>query len=203
MAVLLAATLLASPLFDLLNSDAVRRFDRAAWEFGRSLSGPGLLAVMTFVSALHGTVGILVLTAMGAWNWRRCGHLDAGVRLLLVVPAGMLLNVLVKVAIHRVRPDWALVDLPRSFSFPSGHVAETTVFYGSLALETIARGGRKIRRLAVALGAMTMIALVASSRIILGVHFLSDCVGAAGEGALWLAACFFPWRAGPAAAGTR
>lgn len=204
-AVLLAAHLLASPLVNLLNSDAVGRLDRAAWESGRSHPGSTFLAVMTFVSALHGTVGILVLTAIGAWGWRRCGHLDACVRLLLAVPAGMLLNVLVKAAIHRVRPDWALVDLPRSYSFPSGHVAEATVFYGSLALEATALGMRKIQRLAVALGAVALIALVATSRIVLGVHFMSDCVGAAFEGVIWLAACFNhrPMRAAPAAAGAR
>ncbi len=204
-AVLLAAHLLASPLVGLLNSDGVRRFDRAAWEVARSHSGSTSLAVMTLVSAMHGTIGILVLTAAGAWGWRRCGHLDACVRLLLAVPAGMLLNVLVKAAIHRVRPDWALVDLPGSYSFPSGHVAEATVFYGSLALEATALGLRKIQRLAVALGAVAMIALVAGSRVVLGVHFMSDCVGAAFEGALWLAACFNgrPLRAAAAAAGAR
>ena len=204
-AVVLAAHLLASPVFNLLNSDAVMRFDRAAWDYGRRHSSSTSLALMMLVSDMHGTVGILVLTAIAAWEWQRHGHLDACVRLLLAVPAGMLLNVLVKAAIHRVRPDWALVDLPRSASFPSGHVAEATVFYGSLALESVAQRARKVQRLAVALGAAAMIALVASSRVILGVHFMSDCVGAAFEGAIWLAACFsrHPLRADPAAAGAR
>jgi len=204
-AVPLAAHLLASPLLDLLNSDGVTRLDRAAWEYARSHSSSTSLALMTLVSDLHGTVGILGLTALVAWGWRRHGHLDACVRLLLAVPVGMLLNVLVKAAIQRVRPDWALVALPRSFSFPSGHVAEATVFYGSLALEAIAQGARKVWRPVLALGAVAMIALVASSRILLGVHFLSDCVGAVLEGAIWLVACFNrrPWRADRAAAGAR
>lgn len=205
MAILLAAHLLASPLLSLLDSDGVLRLDRAAWEYARSHSSPAALALMRVVSDIHGTVGILVLTAIGAWGWQRCGHVDACARLLLAVPAGMLLNVLVKAAIQRVRPDWALVDLPRSASFPSGHVAEATVFYGSLALEATALGLRQFRLMVLALGAVAMIALVAISRVFLGVHFMSDCAGAALEGALWLAACFGarPSRAGMAAAGAR
>jgi undecaprenyl-diphosphatase len=201
-AVVLGAHMLSSPLVGLLDSAAVQRADRAAWEYGSSHSNSTLLWVMTCVSDSHGTVGILVLTAACAWAWQRRNRLDACVRLLFAVPAGMLLNVLVKVAIHRVRPDWAQVELPRSYSFPSGHVAETTVFYGSLALEAGARQVRRLHRLALALGAVAMIALVASSRVILGVHFLSDCLGAIFEGVLWLTACFSrqALRADPAAA---
>jgi membrane-associated phospholipid phosphatase len=200
-AIVAAAQLLTSPLRDLLASDGVVRTDLAAWEFGQSLWSPTLLTAMKLVSTLHGTVGILVLAAICAEGWRRHGHLDASLRLLVALPVGMLLNVLVKVAIHRTRPDWALVELPPSDSFPSGHVAEATVFYGSLALEATATDLRKLRCAMLALGAMAMITLVACSRIFLGVHFLSDCVAAAVEGALWLGACFSlrPLKPAPAA----
>ena len=189
-AIVLAAHLLSAQVSRLLSSDAVIHGDRTAWEYARGHSSSYVQAVMVFISEVHGTAGILVLTGLGAWGWQRFGHLDACVRLLLAVPAGMLLNVLVKSAVQRIRPDWALVELPRSYSFPSGHVAEATVFYGSLALEAAALLASKTWRLALVLGGVAMIALVASSRIILGVHFLSDCVGAAVEGALWLVACF-------------
>jgi len=148
-----------------------------------------VLAAMGCISVMHGSVGILLLTAVGAWAWQRCGRLDACVRLIFAVPVGMLLNVLVKAAIHRVRPDWSVVELPHSFSFPSGHAAETTVFYGALALEATVQGMRRLR-IVLSLGAMAMVSLVASSRIFLGVHFLSDCIGGVVEGLLWLAACF-------------
>ena len=35
-----------------------------------------------------------------------------------------------------------------------------------------------------------MVAIVAFGRIVVGAHFLSDCVGALAESTLWLAACF-------------
>lgn len=196
-ALVVCAHVLSPALAQWLSADAVVASDRAAWEYGRIHSSSTVLAMMTYVSAMHGSVGILVLTAAGAWAWWRCGRLDACVRLLFAVPAGMLLNVLVKAAIHRVRPDWAVVELPRSSSFPSGHAAEAAVFYGALALEATVQ---KMQRLgaALALGAVAMVALVASSRIVLGVHFLSDCIGGVVEGLLWLAACFHrsPLRVG-------
>ena len=189
-AILVAAHLVSSPLSRFLGSDVVMRADQAARRFAQAHDNPTLSAGMRLVSDMHGTAGILVLAAGCAWVWKRRGHRDACLRLLIAVPGGMLLNFLVKLAFHRVRPDWAIVDLPASYSFPSGHVAEATVFYGSLALEAAASGTGRLRRAAVALGAAAMIALVASSRIVLGVHFLSDCVGAVVEAGLWLAACF-------------
>lgn len=188
-ALVACAHVLSPTLAQWLSADVVASSDRAAWEFGRIHSSSFVLAMMTYISVLHGTVGILLLTAAGAWAWRRWGRLDGCVRLLFAVPAGMLLNVLVKAAIHRVRPDWAVVELPRSYSFPSGHAAEATVFYGALALEATVQKMHKLG-FALALGAVAMVAVVAASRIVLGVHFLSDCLGAVIEGVLWLAACF-------------
>ncbi|MFL6700046.1 MAG: phosphatase PAP2 family protein [Vitreoscilla sp.] len=182
------AHVLSPALARWLCADAVVAGDRAAWEYGRAHSGPTVLAMMRSVSDMHGSVGILLLTAAAAWAWRLHGRLDACVRLLFAVPAGMLLNVLVKMAFHRVRPDWAVVELPRSYSFPSGHSAQATVLYGTLALEATVRKMRRLR-LALALLAVAMVALVATSRIVLGVHFLSDCIGGVVEGLLWSAAC--------------
>ncbi len=188
-ALVVCAHVLSPALTRWLSADAVVASDRAAWLYGRVHSSSTVLAMMRCISVIHGSAGILLLTAAGAWAWQRCGRLDACVRLLFAVPVGMLLNVLAKAAIHRVRPDWSVVELPRSFSFPSGHAAETTVFYGALALEATVHGMRRLR-IALALGAMAMVALVASSRIVLGVHFLSDCIGGVVEGLFWLAACF-------------
>ncbi|UPW01819.1 phosphatase PAP2 family protein [Halorussus gelatinilyticus] len=69
------------------------------------------------------------------------------------------------------------------YGFPSGHALKTTVVYGgaALALDVWDRG----RQLAVA-GAI--IALVAASRVVLGVHYVVDVVAGAVVGGLFLAA---------------
>ncbi|MEO5690236.1 MAG: phosphatase PAP2 family protein [Burkholderiaceae bacterium] len=184
------AWLFSAPLGALLSSLTIQASDRAAWNLAHELSTSMLLGAASMSNYVHGTVGILVLTAALAWAWTHCGRPQARVRLLVAVPVGMLLNVAVKAAIHRVRPSWSIVDLPASFSFPSGHVAEATVFYGSLAIEVAKLETSRLQKALCVAGAATMIAIVASSRIIVGVHFLSDCIGALGEGLLWLAACF-------------
>ena len=76
-----------------------------------------------------------------------------------------------------------------TYSFPSGHTAGTTLLYGVVA----AYVGYRIRT-ATARAACTAIWLVAvvlvgSSRIYLGVHFMSDVLAAVTWSLAWLALC--------------
>ena len=189
-ALVVAAALLSPALHGALDSVPVRAADLAAWNRARALATPALLVAAGVSNALHGTIGILCLTAAAAWLWRRQGRHDAWVRLLMAVPAGMLLNLLVKLIVARDRPSWAVVDLPSSASFPSGHVAEATVFYGALAIETARRESRRLLQGLAVAAATGLVAFVAFSRIVVGVHFLSDCLGALAEAGLWLVLCF-------------
>ena len=111
--------------------------------------------------------------------------------LLMAVPGGMLLNVLLKSVFQRARPhfDDPLLILD-SYSFPSGHTVAATLFYGVLAAYLISLPGMRWgRRLAAALSAVLMVALVALSRVYLGVHYLSDVLAGAAEGCAWLTVC--------------
>lgn len=184
------AWLLAPGLHALLGSAAVRSLDLAAWKGAHALAAPGVLWVAGMSNGLHGTAGILVLTAIAAWIWHLRDEPQACMRLLVAVPLGMLLNMALKTVFDRARPSWAIGQLPLSASFPSGHVAEATVFYGSLAIETARRERRRLWQAGCAVAAAAMIALVAFSRIVVGAHFLSDCVAALAESGVWLAACF-------------
>jgi membrane-associated phospholipid phosphatase len=184
------AWLLAPELHALFGSAEVRSLDLAAWNGAHALAVPGVLWVAHLSNDLHGTAGILVLTAMAAWIWHRSNEPQACMRLLVAVPAGMLLNMALKTVIDRARPSWAVDQVPLSASFPSGHVAEATVFYGSLAIETVRRETRRLWQAWCVAAAAAMIAIVAFSRIVVGAHFLSDCVAALAESGLWLAACF-------------
>jgi membrane-associated phospholipid phosphatase len=63
------------------------------------------------------------------------------------------------------------------FGFPSGHALGTTVVYGGLA--ALATAGDRTRRL---LAAGLVVALVALSRLVLGVHFVADVIVGIGLG---------------------
>ena len=150
----------------------------------------GLIRWMSLVSWLHSIVAMIIYTcviailAVRMRLWRRLSMLA------LCVVGGMLLNVLMKFAFHRVRPHFVDPVLTlNSYSFPSGHVAAATIFYGLGVMWVFGRT-RSIhwRSLAVVVASLA-IALVGFSRMLLGVHYLSDIVAAFAESVAWLALC--------------
>jgi undecaprenyl-diphosphatase len=76
-----------------------------------------------------------------------------------------------------------------TYSFPSGHTAAATVFYGLLACYLLRRVQAWPARAAIVAACCLMVGLVALSRMYLGVHYLSDVLAATLEGAAWLATC--------------
>jgi undecaprenyl-diphosphatase len=85
-------------------------------------------------------------------------------------------NVL-KLLFHHPRPTVAMVALPDSYSFPSGHAMAASALYVTLALIAAAAERRTgPRRLLIASGVAVAL-LVAWSRVYLGVHYLSDVIG--------------------------
>jgi undecaprenyl-diphosphatase len=81
-------------------------------------------------------------------------------------------------------------------SFPSGHTQAATVGFGILVLIFLPVISRRARTWVIAAAGLA-VALVAFSRIALGVHYLSDVVGALVIGTAWLLAmttAFSAWR---------
>ena len=145
---------------------------------------------MLFITHWHQPAGVLAMAALvGGWFYRQ-GLRYWLLALLLSVPGGMILNVLIKYTFHRARPsfDDPLITLA-SYSFPSGHTAGATFFYGLLAAFAVRSSKRWGARAAALAGAVAMVALVAFSRIYLGAHYLSDVLAAVAEGCAWLAMC--------------
>jgi undecaprenyl-diphosphatase len=190
-----AALLAAGWLFgkiaeDVVTGDLLTVIDEwlAAWLHRRAT--PSLTRAMFVVTELAGSAAITALTLatalllvwMHRWHWL--------LTLVLVVPAGALLNELLKIVFHRARPafDHPILTVT-GHSFPSGHTMIATLLYGFLAVFLFQAAQRWRWRALGAIGAALLIPLVAVSRMYLGAHYLSDTLAAIAAGVIWLVLC--------------
>lgn len=186
--------------WNVFHGAALPRLDLAAAGWFHRHARPPLTDFFIVLTDVHSIAGMCVAGALlgaffyrlGARRWLRFTA--------VAVPGGMLLNVLLKYAFTRARPVFAdPIRVLSTYSFPSGHTAATTVFYGIVvAWLCRADGGASApaRRAAWFCAGLLMIALVGLSRIYLGVHFLSDVLAAQAESGAWLALCFAVLRPG-------
>ncbi|MBN8747185.1 MAG: phosphatase PAP2 family protein [Variovorax sp.] len=145
---------------------------------------------MDWVSRLHDTVPVLVyVTVLVVYLWR-AGETRWAWVLCVAGPALLLMNTLLKHAFSRPRPS----PLPgmeqlSSWSFPSGHTLGATAFYGFLVgfFWLRASAGSRTRWLMTLFAALAIVT-VAVSRVMLGVHYLSDVVASIFEGCALVAA---------------
>jgi undecaprenyl-diphosphatase len=175
---------------DVATGDPIVRMDQGIAEWLHGHGHRALTTLLLGVTHLHSMAGIAAMSvALAAYfAWRRAWYWLLAV--VLTMAGGMALNTVYKYAFHRVRPVWdnPLLTLT-SYSFPSGHTAGATLFYGLLAAYLLPRLRSPAARAACVAGAVSMVALVGFSRMYLGVHYLSDVLAAACASAAWLALC--------------
>lgn len=177
----------------------VLRVDRRTDEslHGYALRHSGFTSLMRLVSDIGSTPAwLIILAPVVIWLlYRRLFKLAAFVAVTDI--GSSLLNNLIKLLVGRARPH--LVDpvaVAAGKSFPSGHSQAAIVGYAILVavfLPAVPRG----RRPWLVVPALAMVALIGFSRIALGVHFLSDVIGAYLIGTTWflgMAGAFGAWR---------
>jgi undecaprenyl-diphosphatase len=157
---------------------------------------PAFSAFLLAITYLHSLIGISVFTVIlglalaqrHKWYWVLALGLSVG--------GGMLLNSVLKLIFHRQRPVWddPILVLTTN-SFPSGHAAAATLFYGFLSVYVWAHVQELSLRIACVAASVVMIALVAFSRMYLGVHYLSDVLAAISISTAWLVLCLMGVRA--------
>jgi membrane-associated phospholipid phosphatase len=157
--------------------------DKAALHALYAGGRPALAAAARAVTFFGSYTALVPATLIGLaiLAWRRQGR--AALLLLAITLSGRLLVELHKGWVGRVRPeDQEHLVAVQSYAFPSGHAANATIVYLSLALlvPVAARG----RRIGVALAAALAVA-VGLSRPMLGVHWPSDVIGGWTLGLAW------------------
>jgi undecaprenyl-diphosphatase len=153
--------------------DTLLAADAAARLWLASNHTPRLDAVMLAASFV-GRAG-LVWLVLGTILWVLRVASPSGVWRMAVAIfiAGQLTDLVVKPAVARVRPFSAVMDVrvigerPTTYSFPSGHAA--TAAAAAFALSRAWRGSRAF--------CWTLAAVIAFSRIYVGVHYPLDVLG--------------------------
>jgi undecaprenyl-diphosphatase len=114
---------------------------------------------------------------------------------LLVTGAGALvLDPVLKDLVGRLRPVVAHpIAHGNGYSFPSGHSLGSTVCYGAILLVflPVARGRWRTAFISVI---TAIVVLIGISRILLGVHYLSDVIGGWAIGITWLGITAFAFE---------
>lgn len=177
--------------------------DRMAAMLLGSVSGPALTRIMWVATLLGDTRVAIVATLAAAVVLAVWGHPRRAGSVVILMLVGSLVSSAMKFLIDRPRPPAAeaLISLPASMSFPSGHAMAGIVLAGTLTLMLIASRAPRWVRIAGSVAIMAAGMVVGISRAYLGVHFFSDvlaswCLGAALVG-LWAAAVLTWGRAVP------
>jgi undecaprenyl-diphosphatase len=137
----------------------------------------GFFRAATWLGA--GLVTIPVLIAGGTVLARRRHSWRPLAAIAIVYGAAVLAHAVVELGVRRPRPpraDW--LSAAQGWSYPSGHTTQAVAAWGILAL-LAAQQARGRTRFAVVAGAVVMSAVVAASRVYLGVHWLTDVLGGA------------------------
>ena len=114
---------------------------------------------------------------------------------LLVTGAGeLVLDPVLKALVGRLRPVVAHpIAHGNGDSFPSGHALGSIVCYGALFLVFLPAARGTWRRVLTAV-ILTLIAAIGISRLLLGVHYISDVLGAWALGITWLGLTAFAFE---------
>lgn len=185
-AIVLFAATAVGWIFDTIDEEqGFASFDQSAAEFGAEHATGGTTTFLEAVTQLGATGYLLVVMAVvgaiEAWHFRK----PAVLGYLASVGVGVsLINNGLKQLVERERPAVLQLTEHSSWSFPSGHTAAAAACWAAIALVVARRWKRGPRRIAAAV-ALTITLAVAASRVLLGVHWLTDVIAGAITGWAW------------------
>lgn len=169
-------------------SSAMHNIDREVHQWARAAHEDGSTRFFTLLTVIGTPVGlgliVLIAAALlamrGRWRWAAYLVFTAGV--------GGLVNLQLKAYFARARPDLAeALRHASGYSFPSGHAMGATVTFAALSYVAFRALKRWRGRAAAVAFAVSMILAIASSRIYLGVHWISDIGAGIAAGLIWFA----------------
>ncbi len=184
-----ALTAVGALLLMVQTNSGFARWDKSFGTWGASHATAASTTFLRDVSMLGGTLVTVTLAVVVAVVDIVRTRRATAVAFLATVMIGIsiLLN-LVKLIVDRARPDILRLTGFSGSSFPSGHAATSAAVFAAFAL--VLGRGRSPSARAVLNGAAVAIAVaVASTRVLLGVHWFTDVLAGIALGWAWFAIC--------------
>ena len=144
---------------------------------------------LQLVTELGGTYFVVfALAVVALFEYRRIPNKWVPVFLVIVVAGEVVLVNTIKEILDRVRPEFNPIAETLGPSFPSGHSSLAAAFYAAAALALARKRSPRTRAL-LAGGAVAIAIGVACSRVLLGVHWMSDVIAGLAFGWAWFGMC--------------
>jgi membrane-associated phospholipid phosphatase len=187
--ILVAGVVIGSLAYLIRSNSELASIDRSVGQWGvdyRNDWSTDALDLFTYLGDPRFFVPIAILVAIIEYIRRPSRWI---VPFFAVVIVGEILIVNgIKDLLDRVRPEFNPIAETLGPSFPSGHSAGAAAFLGAVAL-VLSRGRTPHQRAVIFGVAAGLAAGVACSRVMLGVHWLSDTVAGVLFGWAWVCAC--------------
>jgi undecaprenyl-diphosphatase len=168
---------------------ALRSLDRWSADWGHAHASHLSTRIVQLVTDLGDWPVIpVVVVAVAAFELRRAPSRFLIPFLLTVMVGNEVATTVIKQAVDRARPTLNPVAATLGPSFPSGHSSTAASTYAALAL-VLSRGRAPGARAILAGLAAGIAVAVATSRVLLDVHWLSDVIAGLALGWGWFALC--------------
>jgi len=188
--VIAVLTLVVGLLLEMVQTrQGFARWDNSAARWGAAHTtgtAESVVKVITQFGSTPVVIGVCVLVA--AVEYRRIRTRAVPAFLGTVAVSELVINNLVKVAVGRERPNIARLVHASGFSFPSGHTAASAAVYAAVALVVGRRRTRRTKSILAGIAGGITVA-VATSRVLLGAHWLTDVIAGAALGWAVFALC--------------
>lgn len=144
--------------------------------------------VMVLFTTLGDAATVAAISLMALFLLYNLGssRMELALFLAVVISSGVF-NLLLKNVFQRMRPEFNPLVHADGFSYPSGHSMSAFALYGVLGFMVWLKVENIFWRSAMLLVCISMVLLIGTSRIYLGVHYPSDVIGGFLGGASLLA----------------